>query len=115
LQLQVSWLRCDTLNIISAGRYIYTSDQRFMASVLEDEERERQELLGLGDHGKEVVLPAEDEAVTSEAETWVLKVRGVALEDEGCYECQISTQPVRSQFYHLRVVGEFQGCQFGSI
>ena len=101
---QVSWLRCDTLNIISAGRYIYTSDQRFMASVLEDEERQRQELRGMSAE-KDTVLPA-SEAANEASETWALKIRGVALGDEGCYECQVSTQPVRSHFFNLRVVGE---------
>jgi len=28
------------------------------------------------------------------------------MRDEGIYECQVSTQPVRSLFVNLRVVGE---------
>jgi hypothetical protein len=28
------------------------------------------------------------------------------MRDEGIYECQVSTQPVRSLFVHLRVVGK---------
>lgn len=69
----VSWIRHDNLHIISAGRYTYTSDTRFQA-VHRDESNE-----------------------------WVLKIRNAKVNDSGMYECQVSTQPVRSFFVHLRV------------
>lgn len=44
------------------------------------------------------------------------RIRNAQMRDEGIYECQISTQPVRSLFVNLRVVGENQFlerlCQF---
>jgi len=69
----VSWIRHDNLHIISAGRYTYTSDTRFQAVHRDD------------------------------SEEWVLKIRDARVEDSGMYECQVSTQPVRSYFVHLRV------------
>ena len=36
----------------------------------------------------------------------MLKIRDARVEDSGMYECQVSTQPVRSYFVHLRVGGK---------
>ena len=36
---------------------------------------------------------------------WVLKIREARVKDSGMYECQVSTQPVRSFFVHLLVGG----------
>lgn len=69
----VSWIRHENLHIISAGRYTYTSDTRFQAVHPDD------------------------------SDEWVLKIRDAKVEDSGMYECQVSTQPVRSYFVHLRV------------
>ncbi len=41
-----------------------------------------------------------------DVETWVLRIRPVRVEDEGVYECQVSTQPLSSFFIHLKVVGK---------
>jgi len=69
----VSWIQHDNLHIISAGRYTYTSDTRFQA-VHHDASND-----------------------------WTLKIREARVEDSGMYECQVSTQPVRSYFVHLLV------------
>ena len=37
---------------------------------------------------------------------WTLKIREARVEDSGMYECQVSTQPVRSYFVHLLVGGK---------
>ena len=42
-----------------------------------------------------------------ESNEWVLKIRNAKVDDSGMYECQVSTQPVRSFFVHLRVGGLF--------
>ena len=42
-----------------------------------------------------------------ESNEWVLKIRNAKVNDSGMYECQVSTQPVRSFFVHLRVGGLF--------
>lgn len=79
----VSWLRDENLNIISSGRYTYTSDQRFQALHEEDfSQLDRDETL----------------------EHWILRIRNAQMEDEGRYECQISTQPITSYHFYLKVV-----------
>ena len=40
-----------------------------------------------------------------DSEDWVLKIREARTQDSGMYECQVSTQPVRSYFVHLLVGG----------
>lgn len=59
------------------GGYTYTSDQRFQA----------------------VHSPHTDD--------WTLHVKWAQQRDAGVYECQVSTQPVRSFFVTLHVVGEY--------
>nr|CAI5824894.1 unnamed protein product [Callosobruchus analis] len=56
------------------GSYTYTSDQRFQANH----------------------HPETDE--------WTLQIKWAQKRDAGIYECQISTQPVRSYFVNLNVV-----------
>jgi hypothetical protein len=72
----VSWIRLENLHIISAGHYTYTADSRF---------------------------PAKYKPNTTE---WSLKIQNTQKSDEGKYECQLSTQPVRSFFIDLKVVGK---------
>jgi hypothetical protein len=59
------------------GGYTYTSDQRFQANHHRDNE------------------------------DWTLQIKWAQKRDAGIYECQISTQPVRSYFVNLNIVGEF--------
>ncbi|KAK4022930.1 hypothetical protein OUZ56_008374 [Daphnia magna] len=72
----VSWVRHRDLHILSVGRSVYTKDGRF--SVYHQRH-------------------------TGE---WTLQLRSVQLKDSGLYECQIGTQPTRSYFVHLQVVGK---------
>lgn len=70
----VSWIRHRDLHILTVGGYTYTSDQRFQAT-----------------HS----APADD---------WTLHIKWAQQRDAGVYECQVSTQPVRSFFVALHVV-----------
>lgn len=70
----VSWIRQDSLHILSAGRYTYTSDQRYLAT-----------------HNKEM-------------ETWTITIKNMRKSDMGIFECQVSSQPVMSYFINLKVV-----------
>lgn len=70
----VSWIRHRDVHILTVGRYAYASDQRF--SIV----RQR---------------PSED---------WTLQIKYSQARDAGLYECQVSTQPHRSQFIQLNVV-----------
>lgn len=39
---------------------------------------------------------------------WALRIKSARKEDEGYYECQISTHPPQSIFVELRIVGEWK-------
>ena len=58
------------------GGYTYTADMRF----------------------RSIYNAASDE--------WILQIQYVQKRDAGRYECQINTQPVRSYFVQLSVVGK---------
>lgn len=77
LLLQVSWIRHRDIHILTVGSYTYTSDQRFQATHHQD------------------------------TDDWTLQIKWAQKRDAGMYECQISTQPVRSYFVRLNVVGEY--------
>lgn len=62
------------------GLFTYTSDDRFIIR-----------------HG------------TLQSNDWALQIKHVTPEDEGLYECQVNTDPPRSQYYYLHVVGELKG------
>ncbi|XP_018323276.1 zwei Ig domain protein zig-8 isoform X2 [Agrilus planipennis] len=70
----VSWVRHRDIHLLTAGRYTYTSDQRFEA----------------------VHLPHSDE--------WSLRIKYPQRKDTGIYECQISTTPPVGHFVYLTVV-----------
>lgn len=69
----VSWIRHADTHLLTAGRYTYTSDERFRAihKVL--------------------------------SEDYLLQILPVRLSDSGLYECQISTTPVLSHRVFLTV------------
>ncbi|KAJ9579453.1 hypothetical protein L9F63_024440, partial [Diploptera punctata] len=71
----VSWIRHRDIHILTVGGYTYTSDQRFQANHHRDNEE------------------------------WTLQIKWAQKRDAGIYECQISTQPVRSYFVNLNIVG----------
>jgi hypothetical protein len=76
LSVQVSWIRHRDLHILTVGSYTYSSDQRFQTT-----------------HHKE-------------SGEWTLHIKFAQQRDAGVYECQIPTQPLKSYFVNLNVVGE---------
>jgi len=75
--LTVSWIRHDDTHLLTTGMYRYTPDQRFSS----------------------LHKPS--------SEHWVLEIRNTEDQDQGVYECQISTTPVRSLRFNLEVVDSF--------
>ncbi|XP_025417107.1 neurotrimin-like [Sipha flava] len=74
---RVSWIRHRDIHILTVGAYTYTSDQRFQAI-----------------HHR------------SHSDQWTLHIKWAQKRDAGIYECQVSTQPVRSIFVTLNVVDD---------
>lgn len=74
--LKISWVRQKDLHIISAGPFVYTSDERFEPKHV--------------DHTDE----------------WYLHIKYVQTADTGTYECQISTEPKMSLPFYLNVIGK---------
>lgn len=72
----MSWIRQRDLSILSAGEFIFISDTRFRATHVENSEK------------------------------WALHIDYVQKEDEGVYECQISSEPKINLPFYLRVIGE---------
>jgi len=77
---QVAWIRHRDLHILTVGTYTYTTDQRFQTSYHRD------------------------------IDEWTLQIKWAQQRDAGVYECQISTQPVRSYSVNLNIVGEYPLC-----
>jgi len=75
--LTVSWIRHHDTHPLTTGMYRYTPDDRFAS----------------------LHKPS--------SENWVLELRDTKMADEGVYECQISTTPVRSLKFNLKVVDSF--------
>ncbi|CAK9806572.1 Zwei Ig domain protein zig-8 [Anthophora retusa] len=76
----VSWVRHRDIHILTAGAYIYTSDQRFQA------------------------LRRVNTGQNSEWSEWTVCIKWTQKRDQGLYECQISTIPVKSHQFRLNVV-----------
>ncbi|KAG6445987.1 hypothetical protein O3G_MSEX004181, partial [Manduca sexta] len=74
VKMNVSWIRHRDLHILTVGGYTYTSDQRFQATH------------------------------SPHTDDWTLHIKWAQQRDAGVYECQVSTQPVRSFFVTLHVV-----------
>ncbi|XP_073838763.1 uncharacterized protein isoform X1 [Musca autumnalis] len=70
----VSWIRHRDMHILTVGTYTYTTDLRFQA---------------IHHNG---------------SDDWMLQIKWTQKRDAGMFECQISTQPVRSYFVDLHVV-----------
>ncbi|KAK8394248.1 hypothetical protein O3P69_006439 [Scylla paramamosain] len=82
MPLQVSWIRGRDLRILTVGRYTYTTDLRYEA---------------LHQNG---------------TNQWTLRIRSAQPRDQGTYECQVSTKPVKTFITYLRVLeprGEILG------
>lgn len=76
--MQVSWVRHRDVHILSSNGVTFTSDSRFKVRADED------------------------------AGSYLLIVRAVAVDDEGSYECQISTKPTKTLIVNLFVTGEWE-------
>ncbi|XP_069951322.1 zwei Ig domain protein zig-8 [Cherax quadricarinatus] len=78
----VSWIRGRDLRILTVGRYTYTTDLRYEA---------------LHQNG---------------TNQWTLRIKSAQPRDQGNYECQISTKPIKAFTTYLRVLeprGEILG------
>ncbi|XP_063871854.1 zwei Ig domain protein zig-8-like isoform X1 [Scylla paramamosain] len=78
----VSWIRGRDLRILTVGRYTYTTDLRY--EVLHQDGTNQ----------------------------WTLRIRSAQPRDQGTYECQISTKPVKAFTVFLKVLeprGEILG------
>lgn len=67
------------LHILTVGTYTYTTDQRFTTT-----------------HHKET-------------DEWTLQIKFAQKRDAGLYDCQISTQPVKSYSVRLNLVSKYTG------
>uniref|UniRef100_A0A182IUX1 Ig-like domain-containing protein n=1 Tax=Anopheles atroparvus TaxID=41427 RepID=A0A182IUX1_ANOAO len=72
--VMVSWFRRKDYQLLTVGLSTYSSDERFLV--------EHTRHLG----------------------NWALRIKNARKEDEGLYECQISTHPPQSIFIELRIV-----------
>lgn len=70
-------MRHRDIHVLTVNTYTYTSDQRFQTA-----------------HHKDT-------------DEWTLQIKYVQERDKGSYECQVSTQPVKSYIVSLNVVGEY--------
>eukprot|EP00095_Tigriopus_kingsejongensis_P009077 maker-scaffold742_size103727-snap-gene-0.16 protein:Tk09077 transcript:maker-scaffold742_size103727-snap-gene-0.16-mRNA-1 annotation:"defective proboscis extension response" len=72
--IDVSWIRKGDIHILTMGKIVYTTDNRFSVYY------------------------------SQSSNNWILKLRQAQVEDSGIYECQVNTEPKRSKAYHLQVV-----------
>lgn len=71
----VSWIRLRDFHLLTVGLFTYSSDSRFVIR-----------------HG------------TLQPNDWALQIKHVTPKDEGLYECQVNTDPPRSQYFYLKVL-----------
>lgn len=71
----VSWMRLRDFHLLTVGFFTYIPDKRFIVR-----------------YG------------TVQLHDWALQIRDIQLTDEGIYECQVNTDPPRSQYYRLNIV-----------
>jgi len=81
----ISWIRHSDLHILTVGRYTYTADLRYQS----------------------IYNPTTDE--------WILQIKFLREQDRGMYECQVSSQPVRSFFVRLNIVDSLPAEKFGTL
>lgn len=73
----LSWIRRKDLQILTVGKFTYTSDQRFQTIHLDG------------------------------TDDWTLQISYPQKSDAGTYECQVAALPKMSLFVELNVVGKF--------
>ncbi|KAL7645175.1 UNVERIFIED_CONTAM: hypothetical protein RMT77_003553 [Armadillidium vulgare] len=84
-EAQVSWIRKRDLHVLSSGKIVFSTDQRF-----------------------QVIHP-------EKSENWTLQIKYSQLRDSGIYECQVNTVPKISMAFTLNVVdsrAEIQGPEY---
>ena len=81
----MSWVRHNDVGLISVGKFQYIRDPRF----------------------KIVHAPRSQE--------WLLVIRAVRFGDEGPYECQVNTSPIRRETVYLTVVGKLDSPRHPSV
>ena len=64
--------------ILTVGRYTYSTDERFQATQRKN------------------------------SDDWQLKIRSVQILDTGTYECQVSTSPPIAHHIYLDVIGKYK-------
>ncbi|XP_047739901.1 uncharacterized protein LOC108675217 [Hyalella azteca] len=74
-EAQVSWIRKRDLHVLSSGRVVFATDERFGVIHTDDK-----------------------------SENWTLQIKFTQLRDSGIYECQVNTVPKISMAYQLNVV-----------
>lgn len=75
--LQISWLRLRDYSLLTVGLDTHTLDKRFLVR-----------------HG------------TMQPNDWALQITFLSPQDEGIYECQVNSDPPRSQYYYLNVLSK---------
>ncbi|KAG1685373.1 Lachesin [Nymphon striatum] len=70
----VTWVRQKDLHILTIGKYTYISDTRFKAS--------------------------NDQS----SDTWILEMKNSKESDSGVYECQVSTEEIKTLQMYLKVI-----------
>lgn len=91
----MSWVRGKDSHILYIGDVRFVDDSRF--ELLRGRNRSDRVRFGMEDNGsRRSYFPGD----------WTLKVRFVQAEDEGDFECQLSTSPKLSKTFRINVVGE---------
>ena len=77
----MSWLRADTLEIISSGLYTFARDKRYSVEYRQEES------------------------------IWVLRITDVNFEDSATYDCQVNTDPLLVFPVSLKVKSKVEFCK----
>lgn len=92
--MQVSWILSTDLQVLTSGRNIFTSDNRF--TITNDE--------AILPHAS---IDGPGSSVEDKTESWSLHITNVRSEDSGQYECQINTEPKLKSNVTLLVRGKY--------
>nr|XP_027199561.1 zwei Ig domain protein zig-8-like [Dermatophagoides pteronyssinus] len=71
----VSWIRLRDFHLLTIGQLTYIQDDRFVVRY--------------GGY---------------QSNDWILQIKHVTIKDEGLYECQINSDPPKSQYFYLHIV-----------
>ncbi|UXI16009.1 Serine-tRNA ligase [Sarcoptes scabiei] len=79
----VSWIRLKDFHLLTIGTLTYIQDDRFAV---------RNDHTALGGR------------ISHQSKDWILLIKHVTIKDEGLYECQINSDPPKSQYFYLHIV-----------